>query len=57
MKWSHLPGSGLLYDQDPLLLDHFRTIWAERAAEQERKSREQDRKNKRGPSPRVAGRR
>lgn len=46
MKWNHLPGSGRLYDQDPLMIDKWLVIWSERSKHQERERRAQESRSK-----------
>lgn len=48
MKWSHLPRSGLLKDQDIDLLDKWRIIWSERSIAQEEERKDRERKSKAG---------
>lgn len=59
MKWNHLPVAGGLYDQHPRFIEEVQYIFRERAAYQERKRKEDERKQKlnKGGSRGVAGRR
>lgn len=52
MKWSHLPVAGGLYDQDPILLDQFRYIFAKRGEEQERERKRNAREAEQAKSKR-----
>lgn len=57
MKWAHLPVAGGLYDQDPILLERWRIIFAKRAEYQERERQKQERQSGSSSGRRVAGRR
>jgi hypothetical protein len=46
MKWNHLPVSGGVYEQDPLLMDKFMYIFSERSLHEEREAKKKERGGK-----------
>jgi hypothetical protein len=59
MKWAHLPVSGGIYDQDPMLFKYWDIIWAEEGevARKEQEKREQEMKQRKASSGARGGRR
>ena len=57
MKWSHLPESGGIYDQHPVLIERFYYIMAAQAEQQEKDRKEQQSKQMGNrPRPSMGGR-
>lgn len=57
MKWNHLPESGGIYDQHPLLIERFYYIMGKQAEEDEKQSKKNRADmGKNAPKPSMGGR-